>query len=475
MSDLHRAIQERTDDFRPDRTPTLQALRDRKRRRDQRRAGAAVALSVAAVLGVVIGPAALGLGEKRSTSQQVAGTPGGIREVLVCGSASGLPPCASVTDPERVGQLYEAFQAGTQNGPECPAVDQQVWRLIFKSATDSTTVDVPAACGSTLTQPRYEVTDDERDLVRTILAEPITPIGERLVAFTIRYQSEAAYDGPSDDARIKQCLDLPNVSSPLDPFFTSPPTYNVSVREQPQIQAFRACLADIDDLTVLESPAVAAQPPRDADQPVIAPAPTGATVCDSGDSGDGACRTLTANQAGVLVAVFNQAKPLGRAERTCRSLAEAFTVTFVQPGTKPVPYEVSKGCGPLTIGSQQYRLDPALQDAVARAYRDAQPVPAQPSGFSLSNLTAACGPTGAKQVSGKVTGPPGLLDFDGLLVEVRTEQGRDGSTRLTTSEFTIQNGDPRGEEVEVVLRRDDGQVLVSEQVDLRLPRDVICR
>jgi hypothetical protein len=60
MSDLHQAIAQRATDFRPDGTPPFSGLRARKRRRDQRRAGAAVALSIAAVVGVAVGRSVFG-------------------------------------------------------------------------------------------------------------------------------------------------------------------------------------------------------------------------------------------------------------------------------------------------------------------------------------------------------------------------------------------------------------------------------
>lgn len=76
MSDLHRAIQERADDFRPDRTPPFDALRDRKRRHDQQRAGGAVALSVVAVVGVALGSSVFGSsGGEGDSSGQIAATP----------------------------------------------------------------------------------------------------------------------------------------------------------------------------------------------------------------------------------------------------------------------------------------------------------------------------------------------------------------------------------------------------------------
>lgn len=101
---------------------------------------------------------------------------------------------------------------------------------------------------------------------------------------------------------------------------------------------------------------------------VVTARPVSATICDSGSTAQNACRTLTADRAVVLAGLFNQAKPLRAEQVQCRSLAEAFVVTFVQPNIKPVPIEVSKGCGPLIVGAKQYRLDQTLRDAVARAH-----------------------------------------------------------------------------------------------------------
>jgi hypothetical protein len=55
MSELHRAVQAEIDAFRPDVTPPLTVIRDRKRARDRRRYGAsALALSVLAAAGAVV-------------------------------------------------------------------------------------------------------------------------------------------------------------------------------------------------------------------------------------------------------------------------------------------------------------------------------------------------------------------------------------------------------------------------------------
>lgn len=65
MSDLHRAIRDRSEAFRPELTPPFAALQARRRRRDQRRAGAAVALAALAVVGVTVVPGALGTRSQR--------------------------------------------------------------------------------------------------------------------------------------------------------------------------------------------------------------------------------------------------------------------------------------------------------------------------------------------------------------------------------------------------------------------------
>lgn len=59
MSELHRAIQDRSNAFRPTHSPPFAALRARKRTRDRRRVGATAGLAVVAVLGIGLGPSAL--------------------------------------------------------------------------------------------------------------------------------------------------------------------------------------------------------------------------------------------------------------------------------------------------------------------------------------------------------------------------------------------------------------------------------
>lgn len=69
MSDLHRAVEDEIDAFRPDRTPPFAGLLARRRARDRRRtATGAAALSAVAVIGIVFVPSALSGGEDRLPS-----------------------------------------------------------------------------------------------------------------------------------------------------------------------------------------------------------------------------------------------------------------------------------------------------------------------------------------------------------------------------------------------------------------------
>lgn len=163
MSDLHRAVEAELQAYRPDRAPAFAALKARKRQRDQRRAGAAVTLSVIAVAGIAFVPNALGSGS--GGSQGVAG------------------PQPKEAEPTR--------------------------------------------------------------------SEPDDALS---IAFRVTYSDPAAYDGRSDDARLSPCLALQGVGSPLDPFFTRPPSYTVTVKGGGQVEAFRTCLAGLTNISVQELP-----------------------------------------------------------------------------------------------------------------------------------------------------------------------------------------------------------------------------
>lgn len=524
MSDLHRAIQERGDDFRPDRTPPFKVLRDRKRRRDQRRTGAAVALSVAAVLGIAVVPSALSSGGG-STPDLADQAPGG-EEYRYSINWTGNTDAYSDSVFEALTKRCFALPGLSGQG-----VDESLPPLLSGRIEGKDNADAFRDCA------REAAPGANVDVLEGLSEQPPQ------TSYTLRPSVGRPLD-PAVAEEIDRCLALPGVTGSAVQE-SNPPTYGITADEDAK-SALEDCARDVPlfslelagrasegDLTLAEMQALQARIGQDADSlaaqgvdlaaygpnaarrqvnvgvasdlttsdrvlrarygddiyvfamnkaqdgristTVVTPRPTSATICDSAMTGQDACRVLSTEQAVRLASIFNEAVPLRADEVQCRSLAEAYLVTFVQPNIKPVPIEVSKGCGPLIVASKPYRLDPALRDAVARAFTSKAFSAPTGSGYSLTNLAASCGNAGNKAVTGTVTGPPGLIDFDGLVLELRTEQGRDGSTRPTAGDFTISNADPRGPTAQVVLRRDDGQVLTSGQVDLQLPAGVTCR
>lgn len=84
---------------------------------------------------------------------------------------------------------------------------------------------------------------------------------------------------------------------------------------------------------------------------------------------------------------------------------------------------IISGCG----GEAARKRDRgAASPASAAATASAAPGLAGPeAGLLLSEVRRGCGPSDFVGVVGRVTGPPGLLDLDGLRVEVRSAGGRD--------------------------------------------------
>ena len=78
--------------------------------------------------------------------------------------ASDQAKCVDVTGPDEMAELEAAFTAGPA-GNDCSGTPQKVYRIVLVAGTDNHTVDVLAACASTLTEPGSEVTDGERKLV----------------------------------------------------------------------------------------------------------------------------------------------------------------------------------------------------------------------------------------------------------------------------------------------------------------------
>jgi hypothetical protein len=126
MSELHDAIQQRRDAFRPEHTPPFSRLRDRKRRRDQYRTAAALGMSVAAVVGLTASGAlaALGHGHGRG-DQSAAGVVAGGDAGLARAATSPLPPLR----PLPAGALLQTTVTGGNGvGPQ-PDIPQIGLRL----------------------------------------------------------------------------------------------------------------------------------------------------------------------------------------------------------------------------------------------------------------------------------------------------------------------------------------------------------
>ena len=89
---------------------------------------------------------------------------GAAQSARVCDGASDQAKCVDVTGPDEMAKLEAAFTAGPA-GNDCSGTPQKVYRIVLVAGTDNHTVDVLAACASTLTEPGSEVTDGERKLV----------------------------------------------------------------------------------------------------------------------------------------------------------------------------------------------------------------------------------------------------------------------------------------------------------------------
>lgn len=421
--DLHRAIQERGNAFRPDRTPPFQRLRDCKRRRDQRRAGAAVALSVAAVLGVAVVPSALGSGG--SGTSDLADQAGASAEYAY--TINWRDNTDAYSDA-----VYEALTGRclTLPGLGESAMSRSLPPGLSGRIKGADNADAFRKCAEEAAPgANVEVLED-------LSEQPAH------TAYTLRPALVRPME-PSIAQEIEQCLALPGVtgSSVQE---SDPPTYGITAREDAK-RALEDCARNVPlyylelagraergDMTLAEMQALQARIGQDAhlleaegvdlaawgpnagrrqvnvgvasdltlsdrvlrerygddiyvfvmnkavsqrigkDTDAVLADPTGVSICDTGESQD-ACRSLGQQEATALARVFNEAEAIQTTDILCRSLSDAWRVHFTHPSAMTIPVDVPKGCGPLMIGSQQYRLDPSLQQAVNEAYERSGP------------------------------------------------------------------------------------------------------
>jgi hypothetical protein len=105
------------------------------------------------------------------------------------------------------------------------------------------------------------------------------------------------------------------------------------------------------------------------------PAWTGASIC-LGGAVEEACREVGAAEAQALHAVLAEAvMDADHPARDCRPDPRTYAVRFLHPAVRAATTVVPLGCGPVTIGTTQYRLDG--RERVKQAYDRAVPVGTQ--------------------------------------------------------------------------------------------------
>ena len=233
MPDEHRAVEAELDAYRPAATPPFALVRARRRARGRRRTGGAVAVSALAAVGVALLPSVLGSGQGGPvTSRQAAG-----------------PEPTAAQDGVRYGYAVSTRDAGREL-ERCLSLPGVLQGLTL---TTSTPVRTGQIAGSGNADAFQACVEDIASVVHVTVTRFADTLPGRPVSFSISYAGPASYDGRRDDAVLRSCLDLPGVPEPVDPFFTHPPTYAVTVAEPEHVDAFRACLAGIGGISVLET------------------------------------------------------------------------------------------------------------------------------------------------------------------------------------------------------------------------------
>lgn len=538
MSDLHRAVQAELEAHLPERTPPFAELKSRKRRRDQRRTVGAVVLSAAAVVGVAVIPGALGL--RDGQAQQAAGAGPALpfsvnwaerrdynddvdaalnRECFALpgvrgvGAATSLPPsysgqvsgednaealrvCVARTAPGAALRIDGAPAGGPREfSYSLRWTDQPTsyYEQVLQDLEDEC-LDGEAFTDGMVAQSLPPVVSgrvagrDNADRLEACVrryapGSTLLLIGPALVqtvtgpvSYGLSYNDDGRY-APADDDFLRRCLDLPGVSD-VQAERSRPPRYGVTVTGAEENGKFRACVGGSVPNVVLREwgPADVPTPQEEPGALRLPTNPLGATIC-LGEHEDGRCRLVDEAAARSLVQVLNTSRPATAADSLCRSLAEAFMVTFEHISAFPSTIEVSRGCGPLVVLGKHYNHGPEVKAAVARAYEAGSPIDTDgATGPVLRNLRADCGDAGQIVVMGVVQSSSEAFE-DGLKVELRADGAKLGDAALTAPGFTIRNANPSGlpDTGQLVLLARDGATLAVENVSLRPPPGLLCR
>lgn len=135
MSELHRALEDRSNAFRPTQVPPFSVMRARKRTRDRRRAGATVTVAAVAMVGIALGPAALGFGSGAPAPDRVAADPTPVPS-QVEPTAAPTAAAAATFQPAAPVPKYACGAEGSGEWPE-RTVDYQAYEgLTFEQAQE---------------------------------------------------------------------------------------------------------------------------------------------------------------------------------------------------------------------------------------------------------------------------------------------------------------------------------------------------
>lgn len=204
--------------------------------------------------------------------------------------------------------------------------------------------------------------------------------------FAISYEDPQRYDPGRDDPLVQACLGLPGVRDGVvqESF---PPSYAAAVEGEREIEAFRACVAELDNLVLRE---LSPSPAPDPDTPVSAAAWTGGSICRTSalePTSRPDCVRLSAEDAARLATLLDAATPEPADIARCQALGPVFEILLEAPSVKVVPVRLATPCGPITRGTD-HLVVPGLSELVRELY-DAPRSASMPPSPTSSPATAS--------------------------------------------------------------------------------------
>jgi hypothetical protein len=209
---------------------------------------------------------------------------------------------------------------------------------------------------------------------------PVAEVESR--RYELRFHGGAAYR--PQEADVQACLSMPGASD-VGVGYSDPPVYGATFTGREQMRAFERCVAELPGAYVAQTitrPAV--------DFPGLPGHPedvTSVRICLS--SNGNVCRTLSRHvdpeldRVAPLASAFVTARRLAPQEVDCRSLSEAYTVTFEHPSVPAAQILLPFGCGPVEVDGQYYDVSDEAAQGVREAY-------ATPPWAGVTDLVTQC-------------------------------------------------------------------------------------